>query len=220
MLAGDFEKNGFVVTAFADAEEMLQSVGRQRPDLMVMDVGLPGISGLRACQRLRAQGDHVPIILLPARSEEVDRVLGLEMGADDYVAKPFSSRELLARVRALLRRAAVRAAAGGVRTTIRIGEIIFAPESRSLHRGREVRVLSAVEHALLAELAGHPSTPLSRERLLSVSHGHGDTVLLRTIDAAILRLRRILEPDPAAPRYIQTVRNQGYMFVPHDTSCP
>lgn len=220
MLAGDFEKNGFVVTAFADAEEMLQRAGRQRPDLMLMDVGLRGISGLQACQRLRAQGDHVPIILLTAHNEEVDRVLGLEMGADDYVGKPFSSRELLARVRALLRRAAVRTAAGGVRTTVRIGEFAFAPESRSLHRGREVRVLSVVENALLAELASNPSRPVSRERLLSASHGHGTTVLLRTIDAAILRLRRILEPDPSAPRYIQTVRTQGYMFVPLDSPIP
>ena len=221
MLTFNFEKHGFAVTALSSAEEMLERIGRQRPDLLVMDVGLPGMSGLRACQSLRASGDHVPIILLTARSEEVDRVLGLEMGADDYVGKPFSAHELLARVHALLRRAAITAgAAMGVRKTIRIGEYAFAPESRSLHRGQEVRVLSAVEYALLAELASNPSTPVSRERLLSVSHPRDDAVLLRTIDAAIMRLRKILEPDPAAPRYIQTVRSQGYMFVPFKALCP
>ncbi len=217
MVSGYFEKNRFTVTAMSSAEEMLQRIHRLRPDLIVLDVGLPGMSGLQACQRLRGDGDRVPIILLTARSEEVDRIVGLEMGADDYLGKPFSARELLARVNAVLRRAAFTPGApvdGG--KTVRIGDYAFALDSRSLHRGQEVRVLNTVEYALLAELTTNPSVPVSRERLLAVSHTRKDAVLLRAIDAAIMRLRRILEPNPAAPRYIQTVRSHGYMFVPLD----
>jgi two-component system, OmpR family, phosphate regulon response regulator OmpR len=219
MLVSYLEKQGLAVTAMNNAEEMLKRMHRLRPDLVVLDVGLPRLSGLEACRQLRAEGDRVPIILLTARTEEIDRVLGLEMGADDYLGKPFSARELLARVRAVLRRSA--GAPGtpvGGNAPVRIGQYQFVPASRSLHRldrEHEVRVLSTVEYAMLAELVLNPGVAVSRERLLSASHSRSDTLLLRTVDTAVMRLRRLLEPDPSEPRYLQTVRGHGYMFVPH-----
>lgn len=216
MIADYLEKQGLVVTAMASAEELLRRIHRLRPDLVVLDVGLPGMSGLQACQKLRAEGDRVPIILLTARSEEIDRVLGLEMGADDYLGKPFSARELLARAHAVLRRSQhVPGAPREQIEAVTIGAYRFVPATRSLHRDGETRVLNTVEYALLAEFVAHPNVTLSRERLLAVSHARGDAVLLRTIDVAVMRLRKAIEPDPAQPRYIQTVRGHGYVFVPH-----
>jgi two-component system, OmpR family, phosphate regulon response regulator OmpR len=216
MLVSYLEKQGLAVTAMASAEEMLKRIHRLRPDLVVLDVGLPRMSGLDACRQLRAEGDRVPIILLTARTEEIDRILGLEMGADDYLGKPFSARELLARIRAVLRRSgAPPGTPVGGSQPVRIGDFDFVPASRSLHRDGEVRVLSTVEYALLAELVLNPGVAVSRERLLAASHSRSDTLLLRTVDTAVMRLRRLLEPDPAEPRYLQTVRGHGYMFVPH-----
>jgi two-component system, OmpR family, phosphate regulon response regulator OmpR len=216
MLAEYLEKQGLSVTTMPSAEDMLRRMDRLRPDLIVLDVGLPGMSGLQACAQLRAAGDRVPVVLLTARSEEVDRIVGLEMGADDYLGKPFSARELLARVRAVLRRTDV--APGLPRrevAPVRIGNHTFVPASRSLQCFDEVRILSTIEYALLAELVANPHVPISRERLLSATHGRNDGVLLRTIDVAVMRLRKLLEPDPTEPRYIQTVRGLGYMFVPY-----
>jgi two-component system, OmpR family, phosphate regulon response regulator OmpR len=216
MLADYLEKQGMVVTAMRSADEMLKRIHRLRPDLIVLDVGLPGMSGLDACRKLRGEGDRVPIILLTARSEEVDRVVGLEMGADDYLGKPFSARELLARIHAVLRRASfLPGTPMDDKASIQIGEYTFVVAARSL-RGSDgkQRVLNTVEYTLLCELALNANVPISRERLLAVSHGRDDDLLLRTVDTAIMRLRRIVEPDPAQPRYIQTVRGQGYMFVP------
>jgi two-component system phosphate regulon response regulator OmpR len=216
MLTTYLEKQGLVVTTMPSAEDLLKRIHRLRPDLIVLDVGLPGMNGLEACQRLRLEGDKVPIILLTARSEEVDRVMGLEMGADDYLSKPFSARELLARIRAVMRRAIAPPGLTSMQQpTVTIGEFVFSPATRSLHCGPEVRVLNTVEFALLAELVGNPGVPVSRERLLAASHGRGDTLLLRAVDTAVMRLRRLIEPDPSEPRYIQTVRGHGYMFVPH-----
>ena len=217
MLCAYLEKQGLVVTAMSNADEMLRRIHRLRPDLIVLDVTLPGMSGLQACQRLRAEGDAVPVILLTARVEEVDRVLGLEMGADDYLGKPFSARELLARIHAVLRRTSVLPGAPQAHLPeVSIGDHVFSPATRSLeHRGTgALRVLGSVEYALLAEMVAHPGVPISRERLLRASHGRGDEVLPRTVDVTVMRLRRIVEPDPAAPRHLQTVRGHGYMFIP------
>lgn len=216
MLAAYLEKQGLAVTALVSAEDLIRRIHRLRPDLVVLDVTLPGMSGLQACQRLRAQGDRVPIILLTARTEEIDRVLGLEMGADDYMGKPFSARELLARIRAVLRRNGV---TPGVPIafdgTVTIGSHSFQPATRSLTAQQgHTRVLSTVEYAMLAELVTNPNVPISRERLLAVSHSRADALLTRTVDVAVMRLRKLVEPDPAVPRFIQTVRGHGYMFVP------
>jgi two-component system phosphate regulon response regulator OmpR len=216
MLSSYLEKQGMAVTSMPSAEDLMRRIHRLRPDLVVLDVSLPGESGLQACQRLRADGDRVPIILLTARTEEIDRVLGLEMGADDYLGKPFSARELLARIRAVLRRVST---TPGVPIAydrdVPIGPFTFTPATRSLQSTDGMtRVLSTVEYAMLAELVTSPNVPISRERLLAVSHDRGDALLARTVDVAVMRLRKIVEPDPATPRYIQTVRGHGYMFVP------
>lgn len=220
MLASYLEKQGLVVTAMGDAEGLLRRIDRLRPDLVILDVGLPGMSGLQACQKLRLEGDRVPIILLTARSEEIDRVMGLEMGADDYLGKPFSARELLARVHAVLRRTAVVGVPSADPQMARFGDTVFLLASRSLRRADGVRMLNTVEYCILAELASNPGVAISRERLLAVSHARTESVLPRTVDTAILRLRRLVEPDPAEPRYIQTVRGHGYMFVPNDPPLP
>jgi len=217
MLCNYLEKQDLVVTAMSSAEDLLQRLHRLRPDLVILDVGLPRMSGLDACLKLRSDGDRVPIILLTARSEEIDRVLGLEMGADDYLSKPFSARELLARVRAVLRRANITPGSPkDSNATIVIGEFEFAVAARSLRRGTEVRVLNTVEYAMLAELVLNPGVTVSRERLMAVSHTRKDAVSLRAVDAAVVRLRRLLELDPASPRHIQTVRGHGYVFVPRN----
>ncbi len=218
MLSSYLEKQGVVVTPMASAEEMLHRIHRVRPDLIVLDVGLPNMSGLDACRQLRAEGDRVPIIFLTARSEEIDRLLGLEMGADDYLSKPFSARELLARVRAVLRRAAFTPGAPlDSNASIRIGDYMFEVSARSLHRGSDVRILNTVEYAMLAELTTNAGVTVSRERLMAVSHTRREAVSLRAVDAAVVRLRKALEPEPAMPRYIQTVRGHGYVFVPGET---
>lgn len=215
MLTAYLEKQGLAVTAMASAEEMLQRLHRLRPDLVVLDVGLPGLNGLQACQRLRTEGDRLPVILLTARSEEIDRILGLELGADDYLSKPFSARELLARVHAVLRRAASTPGAPPDKgSSVRIGEWSFDIASRCLQRGGQLRLLGSVEYALLAELVLNPGVVVSRERLVAASHTRDSSVLPRAVDAAVMRLRKLLEPDPALPRYLQTVRGQGYMFIP------
>lgn len=215
MLCGYLEKQGVVITPMASAEEMLHRIHRLRPDLIVLDVGLPKMTGLEACRQLRAEGDHVPIIFLTARGEEIDRLLGLEMGADDYLCKPFSARELLARARAVLRRAAFTPGAPlDSSASIQIGACVFEVAARRLHCGGEVRALNTVEYAMLAELTTNAGVIVSRERLIAVSHTRREAVSLRAVDAAVVRLRRALEPDPAVPRYIQTVRGHGYVFVP------
>lgn len=213
------EKQGLAVTPIATAEEMLQRMHRLRPDLIVLGIGLPRMSGFDACKKLRAEGDRVPIIFLEAHSEPVDRVLGLEMGADDCLSKPLLERELLARVRAVLRRAAFTPGAPiDSSAAIGIGEYVFSVASRSLHRGDDMRVLNAVEYAMLAELTTNAGVTVSRERLMAVSHTRKDFVSLRAVDTAVVRLRRAVEPDPAMPRYIQTVRGHGYVFVPDGTT--
>lgn len=199
-------------TACACAEEMFECIARRRPDLLVLDVGLPGLDGLSACQRLRRAGERLPIILLTARSTEIDRVLGLESGADDYLCKPFSLRELTARIRAVLRRSPLYFALPGVPDAAFVGPWQFLPHERSLRRGREQRPLGPVESAVLIELLAHPGRALTREHLAGALRAERESG--RAADAAVMRLRRIVETDPANPRLIRTVRGHGYMFCP------
>lgn len=214
-IARYLEGHGIAVTAMDSAADLLRRMHRQRPDAVIMDVALPGLSGLQACRQLRGEGDRVPLILLTERNEEVDRVLALEMGADDVLGKPCPQRELLARLHALLRRANVPPGLPQLaQAAVDIGALRFDLASRSLIRGRRVHVLSTVEYAVLAELVANPGVAISRERLLAASHGRSDGLLPRAIDVAVMRLRKRVEPDPAQPRFLQTLRGHGYMFVP------
>lgn len=215
------EKHGLLITHMTTAEDMLLRMHRVRPDLIVLDAELPKMSGLCACRKLRADGDRVPLILLTDHGEEIERVLALEMGADDCLSKPYTSRELLARVRAVLRRASLAPGASlEPNISIRIGEYEFNVAGRSLLRGGETRILKTVEFAMLAELTTNAGISVSRERLMAVSHGRDEKVSLRAVDAAMVRLRKLLEPDPGVPRYIQTVRGHGYVFVPYEAKMP
>jgi len=214
-LARYLESHGLTVTAMDSAAELLRRMHRQRPDVVVMDAVLPGQSGMQACRQLRGEGDRVPLVLLTERNEEIDRVLALEMGADDVLGKPCPQRELLARLQALLRRANVPPGQPMLAMApVDIGELRFDIASRSLLRDGRLHVLSTVEYAVLAELVSNPGVAVSRERLLAASHGRSDGLLPRAIDVAVMRLRKRVEPDPAQPRFLQTIRGHGYMFVP------
>jgi len=214
-LCAYFEAHGLTVTPMESATELLRRLHRNRPDMIIMDSTLPGMSGTQACQRLRAEGDRVPVILLSERNEEIDRVLGLEMGADDLLGKPCSPRELLARVHAVLRRSIVPPGLPMLAMApVPIGTLQFDIASRCLVQGGQLHVLSTVEYAVLAELVANPGVAVSRERLLAASHSRAEGLLLRAVDVAVMRLRKRVEPDPAQPRYLQTIRGHGYMFVP------
>jgi two-component system, OmpR family, phosphate regulon response regulator OmpR len=220
-LRGFFELHGLTVTAMDSAHELLRRMHRMRPDLVVLEMELPGTSGLQACQKLRADGDRVPLIFLSTRGEEIDRILGLEMGADDLLVRPYSPRELLARVHAVLRRAIVPPGLPMLAMApVNIGALQFDLASRCLLEGERLQVLSTVEYAVLAELVANPGVAISRERLLSASHARAEGLLLRAVDVAVMRLRKRVEPDPAHPRFIQTIRGHGYMFVPASADAP
>jgi two-component system alkaline phosphatase synthesis response regulator PhoP len=200
---------GYDTIATTNGEEGLRRALSEAPDLILLDIMLPRISGWDVCRELRKRGIDVPIIMLTARGEEVDRVLGLELGADDYVAKPFSLRELLARVRAVLRRPGPRRkfeefAFGDVRIHLRSRRVTKA--------GREVR-LTRKEFDLLVYLAEHRGEVVTRERLLDEVWGYERFPTTRTVDTHVLRLRRKFEADPDRPVFILTVHGQGYKFA-------
>lgn len=216
MLSNYFEKQGLMVTSISTMDDLLHRTRQLRPDLIVLQAGLSGLSGVTACERMHAEGFRVPVILLTASEDDV-QMLKEETGADDCLSKPFSVRELFLHVQGVLRRASfVPGTPMETRRQVRIGDYTFVVSARVLRRGQTVRVLSSVEYALLTELTANPGVALSREQLLAASHTRKDAVMLRTIDASIMRLRKVVEPEPAFPRYIQTVRGHGYMFVPQD----
>lgn len=207
----------YTVRSFGNAADVEKWLDRMRPDLLVLDLMLPGVSGLEFCRRLRAADDDIPIIMLTALSEPMDRVHGIEAGADDYVGKPFMPRELAARIEAVLRRRQPLPAgspqADGDR--IEFGNCKLDLLTRTLWRsGRELQITSG-EFALLAALVRHPHQPLSRERLLELARGPGAASDERSIDVQISRLRKMVEPPRARrPCHIQTVWGFGYVFVP------
>lgn len=219
-LTADFlRRNGLSVGEFDSADEFFSRLDRLRPDVAVLDVMMPGTDGLSACRRLRAAGDTLPVILLTARGDESDRIDGLNAGADDYIGKPFSPRELLARIHVALRRRPVaNAAPDRDGQPMRIGDWLFLPASRMLRRGAETVRLRDAEYALLRALVSHPYQPLSRERLLQLTHTRPDAVFDRSVDVAMHRLRRLIERDPGEPRHFQTLRGHGYVFVPEEPS--
>jgi two-component system phosphate regulon response regulator OmpR len=181
---------------------------------------LPGEDGLAICRRLRSSGSAMPIIMLTARGDEVDRIIGLEMGADDYLPKPFNPRELLARINAIMRRQ-VRiepSAPGHLIGSLAFGDFLFDPSTRSLSKNGENITITSGEYALLKVFIDHPRQPLSRDRLMQLARGRELDVFDRSIDVQVSRLRRLIEADPAHPRYLQTMWGFGYVFVPDGES--
>jgi len=211
LLAYPLEREGFRVLQAWDGEEALERFAQERVDLVVLDVMLPKLDGLEVCKRLRAES-AVPIIMLTARDDELDKVLGLELGADDYITKPFSIREFRSRVRALLRRAAVAAQMPETGDVISANELRIDLARRSVEvRGEPVQ-LTYVEFELLGILASHPGRVYSRRMLLEALWGGADYREPRTIDVHVRHLREKLELDPGEPEYILTVRGVGYRF--------
>jgi two-component system, OmpR family, phosphate regulon response regulator OmpR len=207
---------GFTIKVVADSNEMDEVLQQEQVDLLVLDLMLPGEDGLAICRRLRATGNAIPIIMLTARGDEVDRIIGLEMGADDYLPKPFNPRELLARINAIMRRQVrVQPSAPGLsNNTFSFGDFIFDPSTRSLSRNGESITITSGEYALLKVFIDHPRQPLSRDRLMQLARGRELDVFDRSIDVQVSRLRRLIEADPAHPRYLQTMWGFGYVFVP------
>jgi len=209
-------EQGFVVAGVADGEAMDRHLGENPVDLVILDLMLPGEDGLSIARRLRASG-NLPILMLSARGEDVDRIVGLEVGADDYLAKPFNPRELLARLRAILRRrqpgeAGGSAAQQGVIHTF--GRYRLDTASQLLTRDGEKVALTSGEYALLKVFVEHPNRVLSRDGLVERLAGYERSPFDRSIDVRVTRLRRKIEADPSAPVYIQTVWGEGYRFSP------
>ncbi|GGU49959.1 DNA-binding response regulator [Pseudomonas laurentiana] len=211
-----FTSKGFRARAVPNVEQMDRLLAREVFNLVVLDLMLPGEDGLSACRRLRAANNQIPIIMLTAKGDELSRIKGLELGADDYLAKPFNPDELVARVKAVLRRQApaVPGAPGSEDETVTFGDYELSLATRELKRGDEVHMLTTGEFAVLKALVMHAREPLTRDKLMNLARGREWDALERSIDVQISRLRRMIEPDPSKPRYIQTVWGVGYVFVP------
>jgi DNA-binding response OmpR family regulator len=208
-LAQDYlERSGFRVLAAPDGQTALTLFRHERPDFVVLDLNLPGMDGLDVCRAIRKESE-VPVIMLTARAEETDRLIGLELGADDYIVKPFSPRELVARVRAVLRRVQ-----GGVRQAglIRAGDLEIDLNGFKVTRAGQPVHLTRTEFTLLAALAQNPGQTMTREQLLDRLHGVVYEGFDRSIDSHIKNMRRKIEPDPLNPKYVVTVYGVGYQF--------
>ena len=217
-LLGDYLRaEGFDVTEADGGRQMAVALDRGHYDLIVLDLMMPGEDGLSICRRLRGEGMSTPIVMLTAKGDEIDRIVGLELGADDYLPKPCNPRELLARIRAVLRRQ--RAIPSGAALSAGAGPVCFGDctldiQARVLTRaGKRVRLTSG-ELSLLSVLAAHPRVPLTRDRLASLVHGRAHEPFERSLDVTISKLRRAIESDPKQPRYLQTVWGVGYVFIP------
>ena len=218
-----FESRQIPLTTLPNAMHLAQEVARQQPTLIVLDLMMPGIDGLSALRQLRAGGDTTPVIMLTARDAQVDRVIGLESGADDYVGKPFMPQELLARINAVMRRhwqipPALATAPAPHTATVRFGRFELDDKTRTLARDGVPVKLSNSEFMLLSALARHPMEVLSRNKLLALWHGGYAGVSERGLDVPIWRLRAVIEEDPTHPRIIRTIRGEGYMFVPVESA--
>lgn len=209
-------EQGFQVRSAVNSEQMDRLLERENFHLMVLDLMLPGEDGLSICRRLRQAESKMPIIMLTAKGDEVDRIIGLEMGADDYLPKPFNPRELLARARAVLRRQTIEApgAPSLEEQIVEFGEYRLNLATREMTADGKPLSLTSGEFAVLKSLVTHPREPLSRDKLMNLARGRDYSALERSIDVQVSRLRRMLEKDPASPRYIQTVWGLGYVFVP------
>ena len=209
-------EQGFTVRTAENAEMMDKLLARDTFELIVLDLMLPGEDGLSICRRLRASEPQQAIIMLTAKGDEIDRIVGLEMGADDYLPKPFNPRELVARMQAVLRRrfTAVPGAPTTEEKIVVFGNIEVDLAIRSLKRDGEAQSLTTGEFAVLKALLEHPRQPLSRDRLMALARGREQGPFDRAIDVQVSRLRKLIEADPATPRYLQTVWGFGYVFIP------
>ena len=210
-------QDGFEVMVAEDGKALGRILLRETVDLIVLDLMMPGEDGLSICRRMRAANDRTPIIMLTAKGEDVDRIVGLEVGADDYLGKPFNPRELLARIHAVLRRRPTMEAPGAPSSdneVIQFGPYTFDLGARLLKRNGEDLPLTTGEFAMLKALARHPRQPMSREKLAQLARGREFEPFDRSLDVQISRLRKLVEIDAAQPRYIQTVWGVGYVFVP------
>ncbi|HMC82857.1 MAG TPA: response regulator transcription factor [Candidatus Polarisedimenticolia bacterium] len=209
-LKDGFAYEGFTVGHARDGAEGLKMASETRPDVVILDVMLPKMSGLDVCRQIRKEANAVPIIMLTARGQEIDKVLGLKLGADDYVTKPFGFMELMARVEALLRRASGRKA--GV-ATYQFGKIVVDFRKGEARKNGKVLDLSAREFRLLQYFIEHREEVVARERLLDAVWGYDSAPLTRTVDMHVAKLRKKIEEKPADPRFIVTVHRMGYKFT-------
>ena len=216
LLSTYLSEQGYEVRCMVDGAQLMARLDGQRPDLLVLDLMLPGDDGLSLLRRLRDGADDLPVLMLTARADEVDRIIGLEQGADDYLAKPFLPRELTARIEAVLRRRGTLPGGlpqpDGARIAFADLEVDLA--ARTLERHGEALTITGGEFALLAAFVQHPHRPLSRERLIELARGPGSDTDSRSMYVQVSRLRLLIEPEPARPRYVQTVWGYGYVFVP------
>lgn len=216
LLSRFLSKHDFRVTTAKDGREMRQAMTDWSFDLLVLDLMMPGEDGLSLCRQVRSESD-MPIIMLTAMGEDVDRIIGLEVGADDYMAKPFNPRELAARIKAVLRRSLSGSApdAGEGRVDkVGFAGFVLDPATRTLRRGDDSIALTAGEYDLLIAFVDHPRRVLNRDQLLDMARGRAAIPFDRSIDVQVGRLRRKIEPDPKNPILIKTVRGGGYMFTP------
>ena len=212
-------QEGFEVLLAEDGQALTRLLVRETVDLIVLDLMMPGEDGLSICRRMRAARDVTPIIMLTAKVEDIDRIVGLEVGADDYLGKPFNPRELLARIHAVLRRrppAIVPGAPSVSQETVKFGPYHFDMSARTLHKGNEELTLTSGEFSMLRAMVQHARIPLSREKLAQLSRGRGFEPFDRSLDVQVSRLRKLIEADAASPRYIQTVWGIGYVFIPEE----
>ncbi|MCD6061199.1 MAG: ompR [Moraxellaceae bacterium] len=210
------EEQGYTVRAVPDAVQMDRLLGRELFALMVLDLMLPGEDGMAICRRLRQAGNNLPIIMLTAKGADSDRISGLEAGADDYLPKPFNPQELLARIKAVLRRQQreLPGAPSHAAEKVKFGPWSLDLSTRQLDRNGENVSLTTGEFAVLKALVQHPREPLTRDKLMNLARGREWGAMERSIDVQVSRLRRLIEDNPAKARYIQTVWGVGYVFVP------
>ncbi|HMS27404.1 MAG TPA: two-component system response regulator OmpR [Burkholderiaceae bacterium] len=211
-------QEGFEVSTAEGGTAMDQILQNEAIDLIVLDLMMPGEDGLSICRRLRNSSNNTPIIMLTAKGEDVDRIVGLEVGADDYLTKPFNPRELLARIQAVLRRRILPTTAGAPQTAThsvaKFGGFVFDMAARRLTKNGQDIPLTTGEFAMLKTLVSHPRIPLTREKIAQLSKGREFEPFDRSLDVQISRLRKLIEIDPAKPRHLQTVWGVGYVFVP------
>jgi two-component system, OmpR family, phosphate regulon response regulator OmpR len=210
--------NHFEVSVAQDSISMNRLIQRQAFDVLILDLMMPGEDGLSILRRLRGAGDKTPILMLTAKGDDIDRIIGLEMGADDYLPKPFNPRELLARINAILRRAPVNQPGAplteGQTVEVKFGELTLDLNTRILSKAGEPVPLTTGEFSVLKILAQHAKQPISRDKLMVLARGREYGAFDRSLDVQISRLRKLIEVDPQNPRYLQTVWGVGYVLIP------